>query len=137
MRGEVVIDASVAAKVFFTEDGSDRARALGTDGRRFAAPEFITLEIASVASKYARRSLIDADHGREAIRSIPDLIDDLEPVSSLAGRAFDLSILHGFSVHDATYLALAEALGSVVITADEKLAARAREAGLGALIENL
>ena len=40
MPDELVIDASVAAKIFFTEDGSEAARALAVSGQRFCAPEF-------------------------------------------------------------------------------------------------
>lgn len=137
MADEWVIDASVAAKVFFTEEGSDAARRMATSGQVFAAPEFIALEIASIGSKYARRGETTLEHGRLAIQSLRELVDDLEPISSLSERALELSVEHGFSVYDASYLALAELKGLRVITADRKLYIRALERGLGDLVQLL
>lgn len=137
MPGELVIDASVAAKVFFTEQGSGAARDLAMSGVRFIAPDLITLEIASVAAKYVRRDETTIGHGLEALRALPDLIDHLEPLANLGERALALSVAHGFSVYDASYLALAKARGRQVVTADEKLARRASQAGLGDLVRNL
>lgn len=133
MPDELVIDASVAAKIFFTEDGSGTARALAASGQRFCAPEFIALEIASVGAKYARKGEIDLDHGALAIRSLQELIDHFEPVLNLSERALVLAVEHGFSVYDASYLALAEQRHTQVVTADRKLHLRAQEAGIGAL----
>jgi predicted nucleic acid-binding protein len=42
--------------------------------------------------------------------------------------------MHGFSVYEAIYVSLAEARSMPVLTADAKLAARARSAGRGALV---
>lgn len=137
MPDELVIDASVAAKIFFTEDGSEAARALAVSGQRFCAPEFIALEIASIGAKYARKGEIDVDHGRQAIQSLGELIDHFEPVLNLSERAVILAVEHGFSVYDASYLALAEARESRVVTADRKLHLRAQDAGLGALTQLL
>lgn len=133
MPDELVIDASVAAKIFFTEDGSEAARDLAASGQRFCAPEFIALEIASIGAKYVRKGEIDIDHATLAIRSLSELIDHLEPVLGLSERALILAADHGFSVYDACYLALAEVRDSQVVTADQKLHRRTQEAGLGAL----
>ncbi len=133
MPDELVIDASVAAKIFFTEDGSEAARTLAASGQRFSAPEFIALEIASIGAKYARKGEIDVDHGTLAIQSLSELIDHFEPVLNLGERALILAVEHGFSVYDASYLALAEMRQCKVITADRKLHLRAQEVGLGAL----
>jgi len=134
MADELIIDASVAAKVFFTEEGSDAARRLAASGQPFSAPEFIALEIASIGAKYARRGETTLEHGRLAIQSLRDLVDDLEPVSGLSERALELAVEHGFSVYDASYLALAERKGRRVVTADRKLHARALDCGLGSLV---
>ena len=137
MPDELVIDASVAAKVFFTEAGSEAARDLALSGVRFIAPDLITLEIASVAAKYVRRGETTVGHGLEALQALPDLIDHLAPLGGLGERALELAVTHGFSAYDASYLALAEARGVQVVTADEKLARRASAAGLGDLVRTL
>lgn len=137
MPGELVIDASVAAKVFFTEEQSEEARALVASDLRFAAPEFIALEIASIGAKYARRGETSLDHGRAAVQALPELIEHFEPVAGLAERALELAVAHGFSVYDASYLALAESRDVQMITADGKLYRRALEVGLGDLLRLL
>lgn len=137
MPDELVIDASVAAKIFFTEDGSEAARELVASGQKFIAPEFIALEIASIGAKYVRKGEVDINHATLAIQSLTELIDHLEPVLGLSERALTLAVAHGFSVYDACYLALAEARDCQVVTADRKLHLRAQEAGLGVLTQLL
>ena len=44
MLDELVLDASVAVKIFVYEEGSERARGLAARGARFAAPEFVMAE---------------------------------------------------------------------------------------------
>lgn len=130
MPDELVIDASVAAKIFFTEEGSEAARDLAMSGQKFCAPDFIALEIASIGAKYARKGETEISHGRLAVQSLVELIDHFEPVLSLSERALELAVEHGFSVYDASYLALADRRQTKVITADRKLHVRARECGL-------
>jgi predicted nucleic acid-binding protein len=60
MRVDVVVDASVAAKVFFLEAGSDRARAMLTSGAVIAAPDLLFVEMASLAAKRVGRGLCSA-----------------------------------------------------------------------------
>lgn len=49
-----------------------------------------------------------------------------EPLRPLAPVASHLARLHDLSVHDAFYLALAEAADATLVTADRRLAAAAR-----------
>lgn len=137
MRADIVLDASVAAKFYFHEDGSDRARAVLTSGVVVAAPDLLFVEMASVASKRVRRGLCSADLGRDAVASVGDLVDEVAPLSGLAQRAFVFARDSNFSAYDGAYLALAERLNVPVLTADERLVGKARALGAGNLIRQL
>ncbi len=133
MADEVVIDASVAAKCFFSEVGSDEARRFVAAGAVLIAPDLIFAEIASVASKKVRRGEITEQLGRDAVEALADLLDEIAPTRGLVRRAFDLAADHGFSAYDGVYLALAESRMIRVVTADLKLIDRTCVAGLAGL----
>ena len=134
MADELVLDASVAAKCFFSEDGSDEARALVFSGVRLSAPDLIFAEIASIAAKYVQWGLIPSALGHDAVAGLVELLDETKPLSMLAPRAFDLAAVHGMSAYDGCYLALAEAKQARVVTADAKFLSRAGDAGLASFI---
>jgi predicted nucleic acid-binding protein len=128
----IVPDAS-ALLVALADDGPDgiRARdALRAD--RLIAPQLIDLEVASALR--GRESAGKVDQGRaslalEALRALP-----MQRVGHgfLIGRSWELR--HNLTIYDASYVALAEATGARVITADARLA---RSAGPRCPIEVL
>lgn len=130
MPDELVVDASVAAQLFITEDGSDAARALADSDARFVAPDLVLVELANVAVKRLRRGDIPHSLAEHMVGAARSLFQDLVPAASLMGRAFELAVQHGLSAYDATYVALAEARGCDVVTADLRLIARAATASL-------
>ena len=134
MGDEVVLDASIAAKCFFEEPGQDAAIALVLSGRTLLAPELIFAEVASLAAKKVRRSEVAQDVARDAVNRVGELLSEVAPISGLAAQAFDYAVGHGFSAYDSLYLALAKARGARLATADDRLAARATQVGLGDLI---
>jgi len=137
MRADIVLDASVAAKFYFLEDGSDRTRAMLTSGVVVAAPDLLFVEMASIAAKRVRRGLCSAELGRDAVNSVGDLVDEVFTLRSLATRAFLFARDNGFSAYDGAYLALAERLNAPVLTADERLIEGARALGAGNLVRTL
>jgi len=137
MRADVVLDASVAAKFYFNEDGSERARSLLTSGIFVAAPELLHLEMASVAIKKIRMGLSTREHAQDVLTSIGDLLDSTTPIAALRLRAFQFARDYGFTVYDGAYLALAEDLGAPVLTADNPLITRSRDMGMGQLVRAL
>ena len=137
MPADLVVDASVAAKVFFHETGSDRARSLVTSGATFAAPDLLFLEVASIAARLLRRGACTEELAREATVAVADLIDDVTPSRDLRLRAFIFARDDGFSTYDGAYLALADRLGVPLVTADDQLVERARRVGVARLVRPL
>ena len=67
MRADVVLDASVAVKFYFYEEGSERARSILTSGIVVATPELLHLERASTAVKKIRMGLSTSEHAQDAL----------------------------------------------------------------------
>jgi len=130
MPGELVLDASVAAKLFIDEVGSDAARALAATEMRFVAPDLVLVELANVAAKRLRRGEISRPLAERIVVSSRSLFRELAPAAELTDRAFVLSADHGLSTYDAMYVALAEARSCDLATADGRLIARAGQARL-------
>jgi predicted nucleic acid-binding protein len=134
----LILYASVAAAIFFTEPGrSEKARDVAGGRIDLIAPDFLFIEMASIASKKVRRGEVPIAFAERALASLPTLLSEVISSSPLIGRAFALSAAHGVSVYDGLYLALAEERGCPVLTADIKLVERGRAAGLGVLVRAL
>jgi predicted nucleic acid-binding protein len=137
MPASVVLDASVAAKLYFTEEMSDLAEAAVRAADLLIAPDLVFIELASVAAKQVRRGVTTADTGAIAMNLMHGLLDESVPLEGLAGRAFDFAQHHGVSAYDGAYLALAEERGLQVLTADVRLVRRAELEGLSHLVRQL
>jgi predicted nucleic acid-binding protein len=137
MPGELVVDASVAAKWLPEEEGSQAARALAVTTTTLIAPDLIYAEVANVIAKWVRRGKAARQLGAVAIKTLDELITEATPLADLGVRPFDLAVHEGFSAYDACYLALAEARGTRLVTADLKLVARASDCGLSGLVVTL
>jgi predicted nucleic acid-binding protein len=123
---EYVLDASVAAKWFVRQNEADRDRALALRDRHVAGlcrlilPEFGLLEIAN-AIRYSPRGK-EAD-GAAALELLHDLHLDIQQIPwDLLRKANAIAWAYKIAVYDAAYVALAEALGFPLLTADEALA---------------
>jgi predicted nucleic acid-binding protein len=127
---EIVLDASVAAKLFFPEAGSDAALRLERSGARLIAPDLIFVEMASITAKHVRRRGASYTLASAVQPRLRELLHETVPLKDLAEKAFDLAAKHGFSAYDGAYLALARARRLVVITADVRFARKAAEVGL-------
>ena len=116
------VDASIVVKWYITENHSEEARLLL--GHRLVrhAPDFVLVEFANTVWKKARRSEI-GDPVRY-LGEIPKLREaiDLYPSGELAERAARLAVDLDHPVYDCLYLACAEETGSILITADRRLA---------------
>lgn len=132
-----VLDASVAVKCLVDEVDSDLARTAVAGRAVWVAPDLIFLEVASVALKSMRLGLLERVQAEAMVSRLGKLLTEIAPSDALAAGAFRLAADHGFSAYDAAYLALADVRNTWVLTADLKLAHRARGVGLAHLVHTL
>ena len=116
----LVVDASVLATAL-GDDGSDGdiARARLRD-QQLAAPELIDLEVVSVLRRQLSAGRLDARRAQLALDDLLDLPLQRAPHAPLLLRCWDLR--DNLTIYDAAYVALAEALGSTLLTADTRQA---------------
>lgn len=120
-----VLDASVAAKWFTRHAESDRQQAIALrrmhlEGRcTLVIPEFALLEILN-AIRYSDRAL-ESDV-LQALGFLRNLRLEVVPLSwELLHDATTIAWSHGVALYDAAYLALAERMGFLLLTADEAM----------------
>lgn len=117
----IVVDASVIAPAL-ADDGEsgDRARGRLRD-EHLCAPEIVDLEVTSVLRRLLGAGDLDERRAAMALGDLRDL--DLRRVGHrrLLPRIWELR--HTVTPYDAAYVALAEVLGTVLITADRRLGA--------------
>ena len=114
-----VADASAVVEALSAGASGDRARELLR--HPIAAPHLLDLGVSSALRRAARRELLPAERARAAIlglASLPGLRRYAH--DRLLERAWDLR--DNLSSYDASYVALAEALGVPLVTADRRLA---------------
>lgn len=132
IAARAVLDASVLirASIDRTEvargwvDAVERADVEGT------APDLVWLEVASALRKYIAAGSIEQPVASRALARLLALPLQTRALSGLAEPALARSLSLGLSVYDASYLVLAEASDSLLVTADERLAAAAARAEL-------
>jgi predicted nucleic acid-binding protein len=117
----LVIDASVAIKWFLAENLHEEARRLLTRGDRLHAPDLLPVEMANAAWKKARRKEIDRRQASEIALAHRDGVPALRPSADFIDRALQVAFELDHPVYDCVYLACAEAVGGVLVTADERL----------------
>ena len=125
MNGYVVVDASLACKWLVKEIHTAEANALGrlwnSQGTRIAAPYLMPVEVTNVLHQRVRRGELTLEAATQRLESLITSGLELHQPPRLYGRALALaSQLGQGAAYDAHYLALAEALGCELWTADEK-----------------
>lgn len=112
----IVVDASVLAPALADDDSDgDRARDR-LRGEQLAAPELIDLEVVSTLRRAARAKRLDERRSAQALADLAALPLRRVPHLPLLGRIWELR--DNLSAYDASYVALAEALGTLLLTAD-------------------
>jgi predicted nucleic acid-binding protein len=117
----MIVDASVAIKWLAPEERSDLADRLLLEGE-LAAPDLIFAELANAIWKKRLRGEIVAFP--PSFDKFFQYFEVIEPCQNLAVRATELAIDLGHPAYDCFYLALAEQLGSQVVSADNRLAGK-------------
>jgi len=126
----IVVDASVLAPALGDDgDDGDRARQR-LSNETLAAPELIDLEVSSVLRRLSLGGRIPA---RSAELAMSDLVAlPLRYVSHRALLPRCCSLRETFTIYDASYVALAEQIDAVLVTADIRLS---RAPGLRCAVE--
>lgn len=116
----LVVDASVLAPV--VADG-------GSDGRRFRerlrgetviGPDLLRVEVASVLRRYATSGHLMPEQADAAIEDLLAFPITIYPTAPLLRRVWELR--PNVTAYDGCYIALAEAVGVPLLTADRRLA---------------
>lgn len=132
----LVVDASVAIKWMMEEEQSDAAAAvLGKDS--LVAPELIFAEVANALWRHVVLKHAATPDVSAALAGLADAIDLGYPLEPLTRRAIEIAIDIGHPVYDCYYLALAENLGTRLVTADRRLALRVAGTPFAELVEML
>jgi predicted nucleic acid-binding protein len=116
----IVVDASVVA-VALADDGDDGDHARNRlRGERLTAPELVDLETASVWRRQVREGFMDARRAALALADLAALPLRRASHRPLLSRCWELR--ENVTIYEASYVALAEALGVTLLTGDHRLA---------------
>jgi len=116
----IVVDASVVANAL-ADDGNDGnlARRRLVDAPELAAPDLVDVETVSVLRRRWRAGDLTARRFSTAVDDLADLNMVRLPTLPLMRRAYELRA--NVTAYNTTYVALAEHLGWVLVTADRRL----------------
>jgi predicted nucleic acid-binding protein len=115
-----VVDASVAVKWLIPEPGSDNADRLLLAGEPLIAPDLILVEAANALWKKVTRREVSAGEARRAVDMLRGGALETRPTAPLVRRALDLASRLRHPMYDCVYVALAEAEGASVVSADAR-----------------
>ena len=127
----IVLDASVVLEVLLRTPLGDRIADTVFDPREtLHAPHLMDIEVTQAMRRYARGDQVSTEVANNAVSLLAAFpIRRYEHVPLLS-RIWGLR--HNLTAYDATYVALAEALGATLLTRDRRLAAAP---GLGATVQ--
>jgi predicted nucleic acid-binding protein len=117
----VVVDASVIAPALSVDEPllGDRLRAR-LEPERLVAPALIDLEVASAWRGQVRAGRLPTRRAEVALADLAGMPLERAPHGPLMPRIWDLR--DTLSAYDAAYVALAEAMETVLLTGDARLA---------------
>ena len=119
--GSAVFDASAVLRAVL--GGSEAAVAALDETERRLAPDLIHPECANTLVKYVRGGLLGRSDAAALLEEICALPIEIESSRSLVPAALTIACERGLTAYDACYVALAEAAGAPLVTADRRLAA--------------
>ena len=121
MTRPIIVDASVAVKWTIEEPSHHVARDLINLAEQLTAPDIIHAEVANVCRKKIRRGELDRAQGILVLATMQAIIPSFEPTAAYAERAFTIALSLDHHAYDCFYLAQAEPMNGVVVTADLRL----------------
>lgn len=123
----IVLDASATIEWLLQSRRGRKVDALmAAHGDDLQAPHLLDVEVAQVLRGFVAEGKITEAAGREALGFLAGLPCERHGHDVLLGRMWELR--HNYTAYDATYIALAEALGALLVTCDLKLASHRHHA---------
>jgi predicted nucleic acid-binding protein len=120
----IVVDASALIEALLRTPAAGAVETrLFAPGETLHAPHLVDVEVAQVVRRYVANGDIDEARGRQALGDLADFPLRRYPHDILLPRIWELR--SNLTAYDATYVALAEALGAPLLTRDRRLAAAA------------
>lgn len=116
----IVVDASVLAPALADDEGDGDLVRTRLQGEQLAAPELIDLEVTSTLRRATRAGRLDNRRSSQALADLAALPLKRVPHLPLLPRVWALR--ENLTAYDAAYVALAETLGALLLTADGPLA---------------
>jgi predicted nucleic acid-binding protein len=117
----IVVDASAVCELLLRGPAGRQLLDLVLGpGASVHAPDLVNVEVLHFLRRIARDDAITSDRADEMRSDFADLPIHTYPTWSLLERAWALR--ENFTMYDAMYVALAEALGARLVTADRALA---------------
>lgn len=115
-----VVDVSVAIKWFISAVHSEAALRLCRSQIRLHVPAFVTLELGNIIVRKIRRGELTPAEGEAVIGELKQLPLQQHADARLFPAAYQFAVDTQRSLYDCLYLALAEAIDGVLVTADRK-----------------
>jgi predicted nucleic acid-binding protein len=118
----IVLDASAVIELLLNRSptGLEVARRIAADSRGLLAPCLLDAEVGQVLRRFTRDGSITPERAAAALEDYGDLPITRYPHLPLLARAFEMR--DNATFYDGLYLALAEAAGAPLLTADRRLA---------------
>ena len=127
----IVLDASVLVELLLgTDSGRLIAARIADPGLGLHVPHLADVEVTQALRRFVRDGELDVTSGASALQNLRSLDLERHPHEPLLDRAWALR--DRLTAYDAVYVALAEALDTVLLTCDARLA---RAPGLGRRVE--
>ena len=127
----IVLDASAVVELLLgTSAGRAVAARIASPALSLHVPHLLDVEVTQALRRCAATRVIDDGDATRALLALRDLDLERHSHEALLDRAWTLR--RNVSVYDAVYVALAEALGAVLLTCDARLAGAP---GIGASVE--
>jgi predicted nucleic acid-binding protein len=116
----LVVDASVLAPAVADGGPDGEACRARITSASVAAPDLLRVEVVSVIRRQLANGALTPEQATNAIDDLLNFPITVYPTAPLLRRAWELR--DNVTAYDACYLALAEALGCALATADRRLA---------------
>ena len=119
MSAGIVCDASALVALLLDSGPYGQWVAGAIAGSDLLAPSLVEFESANIIRRHELAGLVSADQAAQAHADMLDLAIEQWPYELLSARAWELR--HNLSSYDASYVALAELTGTVLVTLDGRI----------------